>query len=579
MIKELLITAQTLLLENWGHTGFRPQQAEVIEHALNGEDTVAVLPTGYGKSACFQIPAMMMEGTALVLSPLIALMKDQCDDAQERGIAATYLNSHVEDDVAEDRLHNLQRGKYDLFYIAPERLRSKAFRAAIRNTEVSYLVVDEAHCASQWGHDFRPAYMRIHELLDIFDETGFRPPILAVTATATADIVTDIVKAVGIDADDYKTVVADPIRPNLEYEVWRGNEWRNLDDAIDRCRPNEGRYIFYSATRKGAELIKKNIDERLWPGLCGVYHAGLSKSVREQMQDDFKNGTTPIIAATCAFGMGIDVPNIRGVVHFGIPMALEDYVQEAGRAGRDGAHAHVTCIHSEYVEGLRFKMLDSSNPSYDCFVIVWKWLHDNVAEGDILLQTAQSISLAIKATMGVDISSGAVGGVLSTMEAYGLVARGYAPAGLVVDADLPALKCIVEEGSELVSTNVYRTLRALWESCILPTFPPGAKLEGRMEIAVDRPQLADVAGFAEGTVVKHIKDSPCCKVGKAFSGKTTSIIEYGATLEDVLPKDTIVAKRARALARLQRMIEYTSTKDRKGMIRSYFLHGTGVAQV
>lgn len=571
---DLLETARAVFTEHWHHADFRPQQREIIAHALNGEDVFAVLPTGFGKSVCYQLPAMLVEGTALVISPLIALMKDQTDDATERGIAASYLNSHVEEDVQEDRLHKLQQGRYDLFYVAPERIRSKAFRAAVQNTEVSYLVIDECHCCSRWGHDFRPAYMRIADLLDIFDDGGYRPPIIAVTATATPDIERDIVRAVGMDPDEYQRVIADPVRPNLQYEVWHGNEWHNLDRAIGRCNPDQGRHIFYSATRGGAERISKNVEEILdIEGVCGVYHAGLDKPTRERMQEDFKAGRTRIIAATCAFGMGIDVPNIRSVVHFGIPLSLEDYVQEAGRAGRDGLPSYVTCIDSPFVQDLRGAMIDSSNPPYEYFEILWRWLHATLMEGETLFRSAQAVSLALAQDTGQKVSTQAVTGVLSTLESKGLVARGYLPSGMQVTLRPGALRAAMEDPHRTPGARA--TLRALWTEVVQPQLPAGWPADQEVELAVDAKAVAAAADVREATVRKHLRDAECCKVARAFSGKTTRLLQHGQALADLLPRPDIDEKRRRALQRLAEMVGYMHTNTREDFIRAYFMRGVG----
>lgn len=570
---DLMDRARAALREHWHHDDFRPQQAEAIRHVLDGEDVFAVLPTGYGKSVIFQVPALLVKGTALVISPLIALMKDQCDDAAARGLRAGFLNSHVDEDLAEERLDDLRAGKYRLFYVAPERLRSKRFLNALRRTDVSYLVVDEAHCASLDGFDFRPAYQRISDLLALFAEKGERPPIIAVTATATLDIEADIVRGVGIDPQNYKRVVADPIRPNLTYEIRHGDPWRNLATAIGQCNPYQGRYIFYSATRGGAAKIAEMVAEARGESCCGVYHAGLLPRERTAVQEAFKRGTTPMVAATNAFGMGIDVPDIRAVIHFGIPEAIEAYVQEAGRAGRDGAPARVTCIVDPWVTDLRQRMLDAENPPYAHFQHVWRWLHDTLGEGEVLFKSAMSIAAAIQAVYGVTIPPDGVGGVLATLEAFGAVGRGYAPSGMLLQARRVDVRDAAVKGHAALSANATKTFRALWEEVVQPDVLPGVSLEARVDIVVDCARLSSLTGFTEGSVRKHLNEAPFCTIGRAFSGKTTEVLRWGARLVDVLPAEKVERKRRRAQARLQQMLAYTRTADPRGFIRGYFLRG------
>lgn len=570
---DLMTRARAALREHWGFEDFRPQQAEAIQHVLDGLDVFAVLPTGYGKSIIFQVPALLTRGTALVISPLIALMKDQCDDANARGIRAAFLNSHVDEDLAEERLSDLRRGKYRLFYVAPERLRSKAFLDAVLRTEVSYLVVDEAHCASLDGFDFRPAYQRIHDLRTRFAKFETRPPIIAVTATATLDIESDILRGVGIDPTHYQRVVADPVRPNFTYEVWHGNPWANLETAIRRCNPYQGRYIFYAATRGNAETIKEKFAALLDEDCCGVYHAGLLPAERTAVQEAFKRGTTPIVAATNAFGMGIDVPDIRAVVHFGIPEAIEAYVQESGRAGRDGKPSTVTLIADAWVEGFRWRLLDAENPPYPHFEVVWRWLHDTLGDGEVLFKSSATVAAAIQAAYGVTVTDHGVEGVLATLEAFGAVTRGYAPSGVVLLARPGDVQTAAETGHAALSTGARTTFRALWEHVVRPWLPEKTVPTLRVEIPVDCAQLASLTGFSETTVRKHLREAPFATVGRAFSGKTTRLRAWGQRLVDVLPAAQIERKRARAVARLEQMIAYTRTATPTDFIRGYFLRG------
>ena len=931
-----LHTAEEVFQEHWGHSNFRPTQAEVIQAALDGDDVLAVLPTSYGKSACFQVPALMREGTALVISPLIALMKDQADDCAKRNIPASYVNSHVSEDEQAERLEGFAESKYKVFYVAPERIRSRAFLDALGWADVSFLVVDEAHChlpntmietpggkvpietlrpgdlvlsvvdgvirpcivedaarkkigrrkllkivtptctlcltddhpiyvvekgyvdakevqegdevlllqrgtsestpartreilqqdllrasnatkftererrqlsdmrqaiqtvtpgtggsellqpfvlfggipktrakavgvscvqrgvypdilstkdlfprmrasgdgsrsgenyargkqpdevsrgsqegfqdptqnkaqtsdsgrewkatartakegavavarrgprisdthrvarvrqaahhvqsgcgnpeeancnrggrtfprgnhsegtgsqegsrvtrcrverieiieptsderrggydyrvvhsltvregqsyfaegllthncASRWGHDFRPMYSRINVITETLAKQNKRPPILAVTATATSDIEADIAKALGMK-DEYQRFVADPIRPNLAYKIRRGSPWNNIKFMVRSWDTYNGRHIVYVGTRKGSEMVATVIKEQLNPEDVGVYHAGLSKPERETIQDSFKKGNTPIIVATCAFGMGIDVPNIRSVTHFGIPGSLEDYVQETGRAGRDGKHSTLTLLIEDDLDedrsvGLREFFLDMTNPPYFYYEVLWEWLHENLHAGETLRLSAAKISTSIVMEGGPKISDGAINGVLSTMEAYGLVYRTYAASSSVLHVDVPVTREWYEDAErqeDELTKKAREVLKYMWEEVIAPQVQPDTR---RVEFVLDRATLAEMLDTSEATLRKYLKelaDEGLWEVARTYSGKTTRIRKYGADLDEHAPKAEIEQKRDREQRRLAHMIGYAATDDRLEYIRDYFMKG------
>lgn len=513
-------------------------------------------------SATFQVPAIMTGGTAIVVSPLIALMKDQCDDCASRDISASYVNSHVSESEQLDRLQRLVDGEFHIFYIAPERLMNANFRKAIAQADVNYIVIDEAHCASRWGHDFRPAYMRIKELVKLVTNEGQRPPIIAVTATATADIEDDIAEAVGMGTD-YVRVVGDPIRPNLRYQVLRSyaeyEEWRHLDRVIRALQPDTGRYVIYCGTRTGSEKVAAKIEETFAQGTVGIYHAGLSKDERETVQDAFKSGRTPIICATCAFGMGIDVPNIRAVIHFGIPGSIEDYCQEAGRAGRDGQPSDVLLIQSEYSVGLRRMFLDMANPPYDAYVDVWNYLHD-FDEGEIVQRTALDIA---RETGQKD---GTVNGVLCSMDAYGLIRRQYLKSGTELTIYRNALDTMLPN----LSKSMQRVAEYLLDITVDNAGSEALSYEIDL-VGCGEDLSINTASFKK--LLKKLEESGVIRMGAAYRGKTTRVLKYGEDLSDILPYEKIKKKRDRELARLQAMIEYTHVEDRVKYIRDYFLKG------
>lgn len=348
----MLIKATEVLRDYFGYNSFRTGQEQVIEKVLSGQDTLCVMPTGGGKSLCYQVPALVMEGTVLVISPLISLMKDQVDALRQAGISAAYINSTMTSEEYQETMDATIRGEYRLLYIAPERLDSPAFTNRLQLMNVPLVAIDEAHCISQWGHDFRPSYRNIRRMVSLFHE---KPALLALTATATPAVREDICNQLTIDENS--TVMTGFERENLTFSVIKGQNREKF--VIDYVKKNEEEAgIIYAATRKAVDHLYEVLSKR---GVkVGKYHAGLSDLARQEGQEQFLNDETAVMIATNAFGMGIDKSNIRYVIHYQMPRNMESYYQEAGRAGRDGLKSDCTLLFSSQdVQTQRF-LIDQS---------------------------------------------------------------------------------------------------------------------------------------------------------------------------------------------------------------------------
>lgn len=340
-----------LLKTHFGYDSFRPNQLEVMEDILSKKDVMAIMPTGGGKSLCFQLPALASEGTAVVVSPLIALMKDQVDALQANGVAAAYYNSSQPEEVKQETWQSLRQGELKIFYVAPESLHQ--FDAVFQDIPISLFAIDEAHCISSWGHDFRPAYTQLGTLKERFPEV----PIMALTATADKTTQDDIIGQLNItDADRH---LASFDRPNLFLEVRPAqNRIKKIIDFLVQ-RPDESG-IIYCLSRKNTEKIAERLQDSGFQ--AKAYHAGMTSEERSAVQEDFITDRIPIIVATIAFGMGIDKSNVRFVIHYNLPKNVEGYYQEIGRSGRDGLPAHALLFYSYGdVTLLRRFIADSEN--------------------------------------------------------------------------------------------------------------------------------------------------------------------------------------------------------------------------
>lgn len=353
-----------VLKEYWGYDGFRPMQEEIITAALEGKDVLAIMPTGGGKSICFQVPGLMRDGITLVVTPLIALMKDQVQNLNDRGVRALAIHAGMSRHEVDLALNNAAYGDYKFLYLSPERLGTQLFRSYIDVLGVSFIVVDEAHCISQWGYDFRPDYLRIGELRERIDA-----PVIAVTATATPSVAQDIMERLGFKE---KLLLKSGFeRPNLSYIVRQVED--KYSQILNVCNGVPGTGIVYARNRRKCEELSEFL---MAQGVsASFYHAGLGGQARAERQAAWKSGAVRVMVCTNAFGMGIDKPDVRFVVHYDLPESPEAYFQEAGRAGRDGKRSFAVQLWNS-VDVRRAKQIeDVSFPSLEYIEDVYQKLH------------------------------------------------------------------------------------------------------------------------------------------------------------------------------------------------------------
>jgi len=535
-------------------TSFRTGQREVIEAVLAGHDCLCIMPTGGGKSLCYQLPAVARHGVTLVVSPLIALMKDQVDALHDLGIAATFINSSLSAREQYGRMDAMAAGEFDLVYIAPERLRSSIFVEKLRATQLQLLAVDEAHCISEWGHDFRPDYARLGL---VRQRLGY-PQTIALTATATPQVRADVAKQLQLRQP--KTFITGFARPNLHFEVHHAYSDLDKDQTlIDFLAETPGAGIVYASTRKRCEALVETLRSRTKGRNIGLYHAGLEQEDRRHVQDDFMSGRVPIIVATNAFGMGIDKADLRFVVHYNIPGSVEAYYQEAGRAGRDGLPSRCLLIYTPKDRSTQEYFIDSSYPEPEVVQQVYDYLR-NVDADPIELTLDE-----IKDRLGLNIRSEGISACEKLLEGVAALERldsRQNMAGVKIDSDLPTLVDLLPKDAK-----VQRKVLQVVERFV-------GELRGERVFVSPRQIAKDAELEVEATsrALRELAKLKSFDYVPPFRGRAVHMLERKKPFEK-LGIDFVEQERRKAAeyAKLDRMIAYANSRRcRQLEILDYF---------
>ena len=542
-----------LFLDRFGLNGFRPGQRAVIDAVLAGHDCLCIMPTGGGKSLCYQLPSVARAGTTLVVSPLIALMKDQVDGLQQLGISAAFINSALNTTEQEETLLRFGAGQYDLLYVAPERFRSSKFLDAVRRTKIGLLAIDEAHCISEWGHDFRHDYARLGE----FRERLGSPQTIALTATATDEVREDVLRQ--LQLADPKVFVAGFARDNLHYMVvnHRGKQAKQ-DALLEFLEETPGCGIIYASTRATCEEIRDLILDHTSRSVV-AYHGGLMPDERRQLQETFMSGGAEIVVATNAFGMGIDKADVRFVVHYNMPGSLEAYYQEAGRAGRDGLPSVCLLMYSQSDRFIQEFFIDSAHPPKESIAKVYNYL---IHHPDDPIELTQA---GLKEELGLTIGPDGVGTCERLLEKAAVLERLDSARNLGsvrLDTDAPNL-------AELLPSQA-KTQRKIARAV------GNLVGEHRYERFYFHPNdLCTISGEALNTVNRSLRElsrNAWFDYVPPFRGRAVHMLRRDLPFHQVnIDYARLEERRKSNLAKLDRVIRFATTRQcRQADILKYF---------
>jgi ATP-dependent DNA helicase RecQ len=542
--------AREALQKHFGFSDFREGQADVVESVLEGKDVVVVMPTGGGKSLCYQLPAMMIDGVTLVVSPLIALMKDQVDALARRGLPTTFINSSLSYAETNKRLSEIRRGLHRMVYIAPERFRSEHFMEAIGEVNVKLFAVDEAHCISHWGHDFRPDYLRLKESVERLN----RPQVIALTATATQQVRGDISEQLGLV--DPRVHVAGFDRPNLSLRVIHTSTEKEKIETLKRMlKAATGSGIIYTATRKSVEQVTAKL--KLAGLSVEAYHGGMDEGERTRSQDLFMMGASQAIVATNAFGMGIDKPDIRFVSHFHLPGSIEAYYQEIGRAGRDGLPSDCVMFFNYADTRTHQFFIEGSHPSPEFIGRLYKELTSFGAEKIELSARELAQRLGVRNDMSVYSA-------LVVLEKAGHVERGRA-----TDASLMTLlKGSVDSALEAATDDST-------EGAVVRDLIFNRNVNDREHTELDISAIGGTLGLSDGQVrraLDKLSASGLISFHTAYQGRGIRLLDEKPA--KVLRIDTkeLAARAAAEQWKLRRMLDYCY---HKACLRQFILRYFG----
>ena len=543
--------ARAVLRERFGYPEFRPGQERAVKSVLAGKDTLVILPTGGGKSLCFQVPALVLPGLTVVVSPLISLMKDQVDALRARELPAAFINSTLSSSEMSDRMARAQRGELRLLYVAPERFDAPGFSERLKAIGISLLAVDESHCISEWGHDFRPSYLRIRQVRERLGG----PPTIALTATATPQVRRDIAAQLALRSPE--TIITGFDRTNLSYHVVRTRTDDDKDVALVRILgEHDGLAVVYAATRRAVERIAKVLESARINAVA--YHAGLDDMHRHEVQEAFMGEQVRAIVATNAFGMGIDKPNVRLVVHHAMPGTLEAYYQEAGRAGRDGQPSTCVLLHAFQDRFTHEFFIQSAYPERRLVEAVHETLRRHADEAGVVQLEPDALHVLV----GGKSRDREIDSALRVLEKNGIVsAGGDGNTRLIVRLLATPERIRRELGEEQRMER--DLLRALWRLA-------GERLYGG--VLVEPRGLAPGFGGAHG--VRSLLDRLQARqfVTWERAGSGLRLARPGERLDErSIDWQATERRRAADLAKLDAMQKYAYTNGcRRGFVLRYF---------